>query len=88
MGLSFRFREGPSANRAGEVSPGALGILRLSLLSMFWGGAGVSVIALLFRDIKTLVGAAIIAVLTPPLLWSLRRGHARFAMTSAVAVLL
>ena len=56
--------------------------------AMFWGGVGVSAISAAFGDMKTLAGSAIVGLLTPPLLWALSRRYARFAMTSAVALLL
>jgi PAS domain S-box-containing protein len=63
-------------------------IFRVSLLSLFYGGLAVSLIAFLSRDWKAFFGAASVAAFTPPMLWALRRGRLRLAMTSAVSLLL
>ena len=78
----------PATEKAGApvVRHDVVRILRASLLALLCGGLGVSVIAAVFGDVKSFVGAAVISLITPPLLLALRNGYARFATTSAVAL--
>jgi PAS domain S-box-containing protein len=63
-------------------------IFRVSLLSLFYGGLGVSLIASISRDWRAFAGGAAVSAFTPAMLWALRRGRPRLAMTSAVGLLL